>query len=86
MPPRKRIDLQGVLTAKEAAARAGVTEQRIRFLLGRGRIPGAVQFGGVWLIPVGGLDEWRLRDRDRRWKDGLPADDPRLQGSGAEDG
>jgi excisionase family DNA binding protein len=58
-----------LLTVAEAAARAGVTAQRVRLLCKQGRIPGARRFGRDWLIPVQGVDHWLTLDRDRRRKE-----------------
>lgn len=39
-------------TVSEAAARTNVCEQRIRSLLGQGRIYGAKKHGRAWMIPI----------------------------------
>lgn len=51
-----RIDIQrpaGILSMQEAAAKLGVSRQRIHYLLKRGRVAGAEQIGatGTWIIP-----------------------------------
>lgn len=40
-----------VIGAREAAGIAGVSHRRILALLRQGRIPGAHQVSGVWMIP-----------------------------------
>lgn len=40
-----------LLTAREAAARLGVHDSRVRRLCRAGRLPGARHYGNMWLIP-----------------------------------
>ena len=40
------------LTVKEASARLGVSERRVRQLAHDGRIPGATKAGSEWIIPT----------------------------------
>jgi excisionase family DNA binding protein len=58
----------GILTVDEAASRGGVSKQRIRYLLMRGRFPGALRLGRDWLIPEASYEHWATVDRDRRFK------------------
>lgn len=62
--------MEGWLTLKEAAARAGVNQSRLRQLVGKGRFPGAVKPGHDWLLPEADLVRWLEEDRDRRYKTG----------------
>lgn len=40
------------ITVSEAAEKWGVSQRRVQYLCGNGRIKGAVRFGPVWRIPV----------------------------------
>lgn len=40
------------MTAKEAAAKWGITPRRVQVLCAEGRIPGVWRLGNVWAIPV----------------------------------
>lgn len=51
-----------LLTTEQAAARLGVTDQAIRKLINRGRLP-ARKFGPVWMIRETDLDS--VKDRRR---------------------
>jgi len=44
------------ITAKEFAARLGVSERRVRHLIAENRIPGAIKRAGVWWIPANTRD------------------------------
>ena len=39
------------MTVREASEKWGVTPRRVNYYCAGGRIPGAVQMAGVWLIP-----------------------------------
>lgn len=39
------------ITTAEAAQRAGLTMRRVRALCNDGKVPGAIRFGGVWMVP-----------------------------------
>ncbi len=41
------------MTAKDAAAKWGITSRQVQLLCYQGRVPGAVRFGHVWVIPPG---------------------------------
>jgi len=41
-----------MITTKHAAMALGISETRVCFLLRKGRIPGAIKQGRVWMIPV----------------------------------
>ena len=40
------------ITVKEAAAKWGISDRRIRVLCSEGKIPGAFQIGRGWKIPI----------------------------------
>lgn len=40
------------ITTKEAAAKWGITTRQAQLLCASGRVPGAVRFGHVWVIPA----------------------------------
>ncbi len=40
------------VTVKQAAARLGVSDRRVRKLAGQGRVKGAIKTGQEWLIPT----------------------------------
>ena len=44
------------ITAKEFAARLGVSERRVRHLIALNRIPGAIKRAGVWWLPANTRD------------------------------
>ena len=50
MPAKFSMDY---ITVKEAASQKGVTARYIQILAKKDRIPGAVWFNRVWLIPKG---------------------------------
>jgi len=61
--------MEGYLTAKQAAEKAGVSDAWIRELCGQGRFPGAIQPGRDWFIPTSDIELWLTTiDRDRRKK------------------
>ena len=41
------------LTTSEAADIWGISRRRVTVLCATGRIPGAIQKGAMWLIPIG---------------------------------
>jgi len=43
---------KAMITVKHAAQSLGISETRVCFLLRKGRIPGAVKQGRIWMIPV----------------------------------
>ena len=65
--------MHGYLSTKEAAARVGVSDARIRQLCKQGRL-GAEKFGRDWLVPVSALETWLATDNDRRYKDHVRPD------------
>lgn len=40
------------MTTKDAANQWGITTRQVQLLCAQGRIPGAVRFGHVWVIPA----------------------------------
>ena len=48
---------RGFVTTEEAAARNGMTMRRVQQLCKEGKVRGAQQFGGVWMVPAG--FKWR---------------------------
>lgn len=40
------------ITAKETAAKWGVTPRQVQLLCAKGRVPNAIRFGNAWVIPV----------------------------------
>jgi len=40
------------MTTKEAAEKWDVTPRQVQLLCSNGRIPGAIRFGHVWVVPV----------------------------------
>ena len=40
------------MTTKDAAEKWGITPRQVQLLCAKGRIPGAVRFGHVWVIPA----------------------------------
>jgi excisionase family DNA binding protein len=61
--------MEGWLTLKQAAERAGVTPSRMRQLVLKKRFPGAIKPGHDWLIPEADLVRYMQEDRDRRYRD-----------------
>lgn len=64
--------MEAYCTVGEAAARGGVSEQRLRLLLAQGRIPGSRRWGRDWLVSLAGLTYWLEHDRDRRHRAAEP--------------
>lgn len=56
----KEILKMNGMTAKEAAAKWGITSRQVQLLCSQGRILGAVRFGHAWLIPS---DAQKPKDR-----------------------
>lgn len=55
-----------LLTSKEAAAELGVTHQRVRQLISKGRLK-ATKFGNAWMIRFSDLEAVRVRKPGRPW-------------------
>jgi hypothetical protein len=52
-PYRNTVNMaQKLIGTAEAAAKHGVSQRRIRVLCEEGRITGAQQIAGVWLLPA----------------------------------
>ena len=55
----------GLLTAKEAAALAGVTDSYIRRLLIEGTLKGRKLNGWVWVVPAAEVRRWVDRRKEK---------------------
>jgi len=45
------VNLTGYITVRNAAQAWGITERMVVIHIARGRVPGAVKIGNLWLIP-----------------------------------
>ena len=47
----KEVEIMEFLTVKEAGEKWGITSRMVTVYCSKGRIPGAVKKGNLWLIP-----------------------------------
>ena len=60
------VNLTDYITVKNAAQAWGVTERMVVIHIARGRVPGAVKIGNLWLIPKDATKPEDLRKNNRR--------------------
>lgn len=61
----EEIIMENYITLKEAAAKWGISERRIRNLCTENRIEGASKMGPIWVIPADAI-----KPEDKRIKSG----------------
>ena len=60
------VNLTDYITVRNAAQAWGVTERMVVIHIARGRVPGAVKIGNLWLIPKDATKPEDLRKNNRR--------------------
>lgn len=51
------MDMDQFVNASEAARRLGTSPQKLSDWCRRGRVPGAVKFANMWIMPVDSLEK-----------------------------